>query len=130
MTEKSKILDLYSGKRIMVVEDEYFLADEVRRKLKALGAVVIGPVAHVDAALELIDGNHVDAAILDVHLGTDLVFPVADRLEELDVPFVFATAYSPDIIPEKFNGFALCEKPFELEKIATALWRDHGRKIQ
>lgn len=115
-------LEAFAGKRILIVEDEYFLADEVRRKLQQLGAQVVGPTPRVDEALMLIDSQAVDAAILDIHLGDELVFPVAERLEHLDVPFIFATGYDASIIPSHFNGFALCEKPVELENIARALF--------
>ncbi|NWJ27589.1 response regulator [Rhizobium sp. RM] len=119
-------LHLLNGKRILIVEDEYFLADETRRQLIALKAEVVGPVAHVDDALELISSRKIDGAILDVHLGDELVFPVAERLDELDIPFVFATGYDPNVVPEKFSGFTLCEKPTELGKIARALFANGG----
>lgn len=112
----------FAGKRILVVEDEYFLADETRRKLLKLGAVVVGPTGRVDDALLLIEAQAVDAAILDIHLDGDLVFPVAERLEEMGIPYVFATGYDPSIIPNRFNGFAFTEKPIDLEHIARALF--------
>jgi CheY-like chemotaxis protein len=112
----------FSGKRILVVEDEYFLADETRRKLQKLGATVVGPTGRVDNALELIEEQHIDAAILDIHLDGDLVFPVAEKLETLGIPYVFATGYDPSIIPARFSGFILSEKPIDLEHIAKALF--------
>jgi DNA-binding NtrC family response regulator len=115
-------LPLYAGKRILVVEDQYFLADEVRRTLLDLDATVVGPAASIEEAMALISSESIDAAILDVHLGDEFVFPVAERLEELDVPFVFATGYDRLFIPPEFRGFALCAKPVELRKIAKALW--------
>ena len=115
-------LRLFVGKRVLIVEDEYFLADETRRKLESNGAVVVGPVGTVDAALELLETEQVDAAILDIHLADELVFPVAEELEGREIPFVFATGYDPSILPSKFTGFALCEKPTELGTIAEALF--------
>jgi two-component SAPR family response regulator len=112
----------FAGQRILIVEDEFLLADEARRKLQKLGAVVIGPTGRVDEALELIGEEEVDAAILDVYLEGDFVFPVAEKLQSLNIPFVFATAYNPLIIPDSFGGFVLCEKPIELENIAVALF--------
>jgi CheY-like chemotaxis protein len=124
----TNFLYLLKGKRILVVEDEYFLADDTRKQLVALDAEVVGPTGTVDDALELIETSSVDGAILDVHLGDELVFSVAERLDELSIPFVFATGYDPSIVPEKFSGFTLCKKPTELGKIAQALFgdiRDH-----
>ncbi|MBB4191879.1 CheY-like chemotaxis protein [Rhizobium aethiopicum] len=120
--EKINQARLFAGKRILVVEDEYFLADETRRKLENLGAIVVGPTANIRRALDLIAGEDVDAAILDVHLRDELVFAVADELEARQINFVFATGYDPSFIPARYNGFALCEKPTELEKIAVALF--------
>ncbi len=122
----TNFLYLFEGKRILVVEDEYFLADETRVQLVALKAEVVGPAGNVDDALELIETRDIDAAILDVHLGDELVFSVAERLEALGIPFVFATGYDPSIVPERFSGFFLCEKPTELGKIARALFDEGG----
>ncbi|CUX67642.1 putative response regulator receiver (CheY-like protein) [Agrobacterium tumefaciens str. Kerr 14] len=124
--DNSIYLSLFAGKHILVVEDEYFLADETRQKLEQLGATVVGPAANVEDALELIASSKIDGAILDVHLGDEFVFPVAEELEQADVPFVFATGYDPDVIPAKFSGFALCGKPTELGKIASALFKPGG----
>ncbi|OLP58360.1 transcriptional regulator [Xaviernesmea oryzae] len=121
MSPKTYIQD-FAGKNILIVEDEYFLAAETRKKLEKLGAHVVSPTGRVNEALTLIETEAVDAAILDIHLGDELVFPVAERLAELDIPFVFATGYDPSIIPENFTGFALCEKPTELEAIARELF--------
>ena len=121
--DNSIYLSLFVSKRILIVEDEYFLADETRQKLEHLGATVVGPAANVEDALRLISSTDIDGAILDVHLGDEFVFPVAEELEAADVPFVFATGYDALIIPAKFSGFALCEKPTELGKIASALFR-------
>lgn len=119
-------LHLLQGKRILVVEDEYFLADETRRKLEVLAAEVIGPVASVEDAIALIEAEIVDGAILDVYLGDEFVFPVTDKLEALDIPFVFATGYDQSVLPDRFPGFLLCEKPTELSNIARALFGDRN----
>ncbi len=114
---------------MLIVEDEFLLAEETRRKLETLGTTVIGPTPRVDEALEYLDTTRVDAAILDIYLAGELVFPVAERLQDMGIPFVFATAYDAKVIPPRFEGFVLCDKPLELEKIAEALFsgarRDH-----
>ncbi|WP_426232164.1 response regulator [Pararhizobium sp. DWP3-4] len=122
-------IPLFVGKHVLIVEDEYFLADETRRKLEAAGAIVIGPVAAVKAALDLLDTEKIDGAILDIHLGDEVVFPVAEELERRDIPFVFATGYDPSALPLKFTGFALCEKPAELSYIANALFGRGGADL-
>lgn len=122
MTTHRDLARLFATRHVLIVEDEYLLADETRRKLEGLGATIVGPASHVSQALALIEEQRVDAAILDIHLDGELVFPVADRLTALSIPFVFATGYDPSIIPDRFPGFILCEKPFALEQIAKALF--------
>ena len=81
-----------AGRRILVVEDEYLIAVEVKRWLEGAGAMVIGPVPSVDQALDLIEDDGLAAAVLDVNLGDgDTVYPVADRLAAAGVPYLFAT---------------------------------------
>lgn len=122
MKEASTYCSLFADRRILVVEDEYLLADECRKQLEKYGATVVGPTGSVRQALDMIAEQHIDAAILDVHLGGELVFPVADLLTQRGIAFVFATAYDPSIIPDRFPGFVLCAKPLALEKIAKALF--------
>lgn len=113
---------MFAGRRILIFEDEYLLADETRYRLEQLGAIVVGPTGQIDVALQLIDNEHVDAAILDIHLEGELVFPVAERLVTLDIEFVFASGYDASVLPDKFKGFVLNEKPIDLENIARALF--------
>ena len=83
-----------AGQRILLVEDEYFIVDDMVRTFKACGAEVVGPVASVDGALDLIAATErLDGAVLDVNLQGEMAYPVADALVARGVPFVFATGY-------------------------------------
>ena len=115
-------LKLLQGKRILIVEDDYFVAEQTRRELEKLGAQIVGPVPSVGRALELLAIDTVDAAILDIHLDGEVVFPLADVLTERGVPFVFATGDAAPSLPEKYRGYVLREKPAELAVIAIALF--------
>lgn len=119
----------FVGKRVLVVEDEFLLAEDTRRKLEEMGATVVGPTARVDDAISLIARQTIDAAILDIQLDGSDVFAVAESLKKRGIPFVFASAFGPFVIPERFRGYVLCDKPFELENIARGLFapecRDH-----
>lgn len=129
MTKKNQTFSAhFSGKCVLVVEDEYLLADETRRQLQHLGAMVIGPACGVEEAMALIIDQKVDAAILDIFLDGELVFPVAEKLEELAIPYVFATGYDPSVVPAHFSGFILSEKPIDLENIAEALFGRSEKK--
>lgn len=108
--------------RIMVVEDEYYLAMELEHELGEAGAVVVGPVASVDEALSLLDQSpSLAGAMLDVNLGGEKVFPVADKLIARGVPFVFTTGYQEGDLPARYASFPRIHKPFEPRAIATAL---------
>lgn len=108
--------------RILVVEDEYLLADDLCHALEQAGAVVLGPVPGVEEALALIETEpRIDAAVLDVNLRGDMVFPVADALRDRNVPFAFATGYDRWILPDRFAAHPRIEKPFRTDKLATKL---------
>lgn len=109
-----------SGCRILVVEDEYMIADDVKQALVAAGAEVLGPVASAADAAELIaGGGRIDAAILDINLRDGAVFPAADTLAERNIPFAFATGYEQWSLPERFRGRPVVEKPFSASNIAA-----------
>ncbi|WP_441260666.1 response regulator [Bradyrhizobium sp. 521_C7_N1_3] len=79
--------------RILVVEDEYLIALELDTELRAAGYRVIGPVADIEGALELLKVERPDAAILDVNLAGRWVTPVAETLRSMSVPFILASGY-------------------------------------
>jgi CheY-like chemotaxis protein len=110
-------------RRVLVAEDEYFLADDVSRALRDAGGIIVGPVAHIADALELIENSAIDCAILDINLNGELSFPVASRLRELNIPFVFETGYDERAIPPEFNDVPRWEKPFDLQTLVLALTR-------
>ena len=115
--------------RILLVEDEYLLADELRAVLTAEGADALGPVATLAEALGLVSLEiEIDAAVLDTNLRGEMVFPVADLLDQRRVPFLFTTGYDASMIPTRFKHIARCEKPTDLEKITLAIGRMvHGQ---
>lgn len=120
-------LRFFKGQHILIVEDEYFAADEVRRALDRAGAIVIGPAPSVEIGLELLDQHRVDGAILDIRLDGETVFPIAERLQDTGIPFVFATAFVSVTLPERYIGYVLCEKPTDLGDIAYALFGPRAR---
>lgn len=110
--------------RILVVEDEYLLADELSQELSEEGATVLGPVPTVKDALAVLEiGAMPDGAILDVNLGGEPVFAVADVLIEQGIPMVFTTGYDAAALPERFQHLPRCEKPVNIRRITAALGR-------
>ena len=108
-------------RRVLVVEDEYYLAQDLARALQKLGAQVVGPVPTLEAALALIGAEPVDAAVLDINLRGEEVYPVADALAERGIPFVFATGYDRSSIPATYQDVPRWEKPFDPHELAKGL---------
>ncbi|EPR17904.1 hypothetical protein M527_14545 [Sphingobium indicum IP26] len=112
------------GCRVLVVEDEYMLAVELVTELEDAGAFVIGPVGDLEDATALIQREQrIDAAILDVNLGGEMVFPAADLLIERGVPVVLTTGYDKSALPPRFSGIPLCEKPISVHRLIQAVDR-------
>jgi CheY-like chemotaxis protein len=111
-----------ASRRILVVEDEYFLADDMAQVLAGLGAEVLGPVSTREQALALLSSDErIDVAVLDINLRGQTVFPVADALTERGIPFVFTTGYSKASLPPAYRQVPHWEKPFNPNELAKAL---------
>ena len=109
------------GRRVLVVEDDYMIATEIRGELEQAGATVIGPVPSVRKALRLIENETIDAAVLDVNLGEEVSFPIAEALEAKAVPFVFCTGYNSGDIPEEWQHATIVLKPLKMELVKQLL---------
>ncbi|WP_315789454.1 MULTISPECIES: hypothetical protein [unclassified Bradyrhizobium] len=104
-----------AGKRILIVEDEYFLADDLADEFRRLGADVIGPVSEVVEAQKALQlGRPIDAALLDINLRSEMIFPFARALRELDIFFIFTTGYDKTSIRPEFADVPLWEKPLDI----------------
>lgn len=112
------------GCHILVVEDEYFIAEQLQLELEDEGAIVLGPVASVDEALAAIgSGEPIDGAVLDVNLQGEPIFPAAELLLRRNVPVIFTTGYDAGAIPAALQHVARCEKPSSLRSIVAAVGR-------
>ena len=114
---------MLSGKCVLVVEDEWLLADHIATILQRAGATVLGPVASVPEALALLEAGAVapDAATLNVKLEDHVSFPVADRLAELGVPYMFISANEMQGLPQRFHHRPLLAKPYTDPQVTAAL---------
>src|SRR5918997_490361 len=89
---------------------------------RSTGVRVVGPVGSVDEALALVEAEgRFDGAVLDLNLGNDRAYPVADALLARGVPFVFATGYGREVIPAAYAEVPRCEKPIEMSALAKLL---------
>lgn len=110
------------GRRVLVVEDETMIAMLVEDMLDELGCAVVGPAHALDVALALARGDdNIDAALLDVNLAGQPVFPVADALRAKGVPAVFSTGYGDASLREADRGSQVLQKPFRAGDLARAL---------
>jgi DNA-binding NtrC family response regulator len=115
------VIAALSGRRILLVEDSPVVGPFTADILADLGCEVIGPAPNMAAARELIDGEMFDAAILDVHIRGERVFPLLDLLEGRGVPFLMTSGYADWQMPEKWEGRPRLQKPYTIGDIGAAL---------
>lgn len=112
-----------SSARVLLVEDEALTALAMEQVLLDAGLTVLGPVGRVEDALAMLRETIPDVAVLDVNLFGQTVFPVADRLQALGVPFMFCSGYSRlDGISEKLSKVPLLAKPVLADHLIATLY--------
>src|SRR3546814_1044209 len=110
--EESKYV-VWAGKRILLVEDEILIAMDMRNRMVDWGCTVVGPVSRIDQALDVVETERLDAAVLDINIDGERIDSVAARLLDRDIPFVFTTGYATGpVLPERFAGISAVQKPF------------------
>jgi len=114
---------------VLVVEDEYLIAADLASVLESAGINVIGPAGSVGDALELVSlhGDGLDGAVLDVNLRNERVYPVAQALADLGVPYIFTTGYDAMAIPESFASAPRHQKPVDQTALLRQLSAAVGR---
>lgn len=102
----------FAGKRILVAEDEPFIGFDIIDAIEAAGASALGPAGTVKAALQILDSNRIDGAILDVNLLDGDVAPVIEVLLAKTVPFIIHTgAGLTDALRQSYPGLTVFYKP-------------------
>jgi CheY-like chemotaxis protein len=111
------------GLRLLVVEDEAMVAMMIENMLDDLGCVVVGVAGTVSRGLAMAgdEGLSLDGAILDVNLGGEKVYPVAEALSFRRVPFIFSTGYGLDGISANFAHVPALAKPYEQQALENML---------
>jgi len=110
-----------AGVHVLVVEDEYFIAEELRLLLARQGAEVLGPVSDRAQASAILVGTVVDCAVLDIDLNGRAVFPLIEELKLRNVPWLYASGYSADLVPDSLRGRAHIEKPIVPDALVAAV---------
>jgi CheY-like chemotaxis protein len=110
-----------NARRILVIEDSPVVAPFTADLLADLGYKVIGPAPNMATARELADGDDYDAAILDIHIRGERVFPLCEVLAAKRIPFVLTSGYADWQIPEKWQDCPRLQKPYTMEQMGQAL---------
>jgi CheY-like chemotaxis protein len=110
-----------AGRRILVVEDEYFIAEEITALLLPLGAVVVGPLSDQFKAIELLSDTEIDCAVLDIELRGRAVFPLIRELQQRDIPWLYVTGYSEGLVPEEWRAAVHLEKPIVSDALVASI---------
>lgn len=109
-----------SGRTVLLVEDEVLIAMDIESGLEDAGAIVCGPVTRVGDGLPLAEDTEqrFDAAILDINLRGEEVFPIAERLAARNIPFLFHTGHGEiGELQARFHGVPVCNKPIHTQAL-------------
>ncbi|WP_157215399.1 response regulator [Flavisphingomonas formosensis] len=110
-----------TGRYVLVLEDDYFIASEVSQALQNSGANIIGPFGSEASAITAINRTPPDLAILDLNLGAGQTFAAARALRKEGIPFFFLTGYDQWAIPPEFRDIPLLEKPVGLTQVVRTV---------
>jgi CheY-like chemotaxis protein len=110
-----------TGRRILVVEDSPVVGPVTVEILADLGCEVVGPAPNMAAARDLVENGGFDAALMDVHIRGERVFPLCELLLSRNIPFVFTSGYADWHMPEKWRDRPRLQKPYTVEQVGAAL---------
>ena len=119
----NKPLAALAGKRILVVEDEILVYMLIETVLEEHACKALPPASRLPAAMAMAEREEFDAAILDLNLAGETVYPVAEILSRRELPFVFLTGYGEGALDDRFKGRPVVQKPFRDGVLLQALAR-------
>jgi DNA-binding response OmpR family regulator len=112
---------LLNGCSVLVVDDDFFLAEESREALEEAGATVLGPYGRADEAIGSLEENLPECAVLDLNLGPGPKFEVARAVKAKGVPMVLVTGYDENIIPPDLANTPCLQKPVSRAMLVAAV---------
>ena len=109
------------GRRILLVEDEVLIAMMLEESCLDAGCHVVGPFGRLAEAMDAAKTESADAAILDVNIAGEKIYPVAELLEQRGVPFLLLSGYGEQAVPAYRPHWPVCAKPFNIADVLGRL---------
>jgi DNA-binding response OmpR family regulator len=121
MRRERKSADL-RGVKVLVVEDEFYLAAELEEQVEQAGGTVLGPCPDIAAAMTQLNADP-KCAVVDINLGQGPSFEIAGVLRARGIPFLFLTGYDTAVIPTEFADIECLQKPVDTTRAMDAIAR-------
>lgn len=116
------INEILQQMKVLLVEDNFFVALDMQRMLESIGCSVVGPVASLEEGLAMIDSEGLSGAILDINIIGGTSAPIAEELMRRNTPFFFVTGYaSPSSLPDRLRLQPRLNKPVDNRALRTAV---------
>ncbi len=109
------------GLRVLIVEDETLVAMLIEEYLIEFGCAVAYSARRVAKGLQSLEDLEIDAAVLDVNVAGESVSPIAEMLDERNIPFIFASGYGARGVEPRWTGRPVLQKPFSARELQLAL---------
>jgi DNA-binding response OmpR family regulator len=113
-------MSILTGCRVLLVEDDALIAMDVEGSLRDFGCGVVGPFGSVAEAVAALRTEQPDCAVLDLNLNGELAMPIADALADAQVPYLFLSGHSRDLLPDRHRTRPFLSKPY-LERALRAI---------
>ena len=119
-----------TGRRILVVEDDYFIAAEICSALQRHGATIVGPAGDLAQAAALAHRERIDIAVLDINLHGEMTFNLARELRSQGTGAILASGYDSTVLPDDLADVTCLEKPVNLLELVRAAQCSHARSLR
>jgi DNA-binding response OmpR family regulator len=126
--EGQEIAGELAGRRVLIVEDEFFLAILLEEDLQAAGCAIVGPFKTVKTAVDASRKEAFHVAVLDINLNGQMVYPLAEELSTRQIPFLFLSGYGFGDLPDRFRNVPRLAKPYETTMLVRELQRLLARR--
>jgi CheY-like chemotaxis protein len=121
LRKDNRMSDGLAGRRILIIEDSPVVAPFTADILGELGCAVVGPAPNMATAREFIEAGKFDAALVDINIRGERVFPLCEMLAAIKKPFVLTSGYADWAMPEKWGDRPRLQKPYTIDQVEKAL---------